>query len=112
MIESYEFGKITVRGKEYTSDVIIYADHVDHAWRRRQGHTLGDYDIPDVIADLPEVLIIGTGKQGVLKVSPQLEPAMRDSGVEVVILPTDGACQAYNRCAAQKKTIACLHLTC
>jgi hypothetical protein len=112
MIEAYEFGKITVRGKEYTSDVIVYPDHVDHTWWRRQGHVLGDYDIPDVIGDLPQVLIVGTGKQGLLKVSPLLRQALHDSGVELVVLPTDRACQAYNRYATHKKTIACLHLTC
>jgi hypothetical protein len=112
MIESYEFGKIVVRGKEYTSDVIVYEGNVDHTWQRRQSHYLGDYDIPDVIADLPEVLIVGTGKQGLLKVSPTLKQAMRDSGVELVVAPTDLACRAYNRYSMHKKTVACLHITC
>lgn len=112
MIESCEFGKIVVRGKEYTSDVIVYPDNVDQTWQRRQSHYLGDYDIGDVIADLPEVLIVGTGKQGLLKVSPQLKQAMRDSGVELIVVPTDEACRAYNRYATHKKTIACLHITC
>jgi hypothetical protein len=102
MIDSYEFGKIVVRGKEYTSDVIVYADRVDHTWQRRQSHYLGDYDLQDVIADLPQVLIVGTGKQGLLKVSPQLKQALHDSGVELVVAPTEQACRAYNRYAIHK----------
>jgi hypothetical protein len=112
MIESCESGKIVVRGKEYTSDVIVYTDHVEQSWQRRQSHYLSDYDIPDVIADLPQVLIVGTGEQGLMKVSPQLKQAMRESGVELVIAPTGEACRAYNRYFAHKKTVACLHLTC
>jgi hypothetical protein len=81
MIESYEFGKIVVRGKEYTSDVIVYEDHVDHTWQRRQSHYLADYDIPDVIADLPEVVIVGTGYAGLAATLTS-----RDLGLSVLLL--------------------------
>jgi len=111
MIESYQPGKIVVRGKEYSSDVIVYADHVDHTWQRRQRDYLGDYDIQDVIADLPQVLIVGTGAEGALRVSPQLKQAMRDSGVELVVASTEQACRAYNRYSQHKKTTACLRVT-
>jgi len=111
MIESYQPGKIVVRGKEHTSDVIVYADHVDHTWQRRQSDYLADYDIQDVMADPPQVLIVGTGAERVLKVSPQLKQAMRDSGVELVVAPTEEACRAYNRYSLHKKTTACLCVT-
>jgi len=45
MIEHYEFGHIVIRGKSYSSDVIIYPDHVDSDWWREEGHRLSPVDL-------------------------------------------------------------------
>ncbi len=48
-IEHYSFGTITIDGKSYTSDVIIYPERVDSSWWRKQGHSLHIVDLKDVI---------------------------------------------------------------
>ena len=40
MIESYNFGKIKIKGKTYTYDLILYPDKVDDHWWRIAGHIL------------------------------------------------------------------------
>lgn len=50
MIDSYQFGKIIIDGKIYTSDIIIYPDRVEAGWWRREGHALHRDDISGIIA--------------------------------------------------------------
>ena len=38
MIESYGFGRMKIDGVTYTSDLIIFADHVKSDWWRIEGH--------------------------------------------------------------------------
>ena len=45
MIENYSFGSITIDGKSYRSDLIIYPDHIDDSWWRVEGHKLCLKDI-------------------------------------------------------------------
>lgn len=35
-IEHYEFGKITIDGISYFSDIIIYPDHIEDEWWREK----------------------------------------------------------------------------
>jgi len=37
VIDGYSFGRIVVEGKEYTSDLIIYPDHIQGDWWREEG---------------------------------------------------------------------------
>jgi hypothetical protein len=64
MIDNYSFGKISIDGKTYSSDVIIFPERVHDSWWRKEGHSLCLEDIQDVFDYLPEVLIIGRGSPG------------------------------------------------
>lgn len=63
LIDSYEFGRIAVDGKNYTSDVIIFPDKVLDGWWRKNGHSLHLQDLKKVLEaePKPEVLVVGTG---------------------------------------------------
>ncbi len=112
-ITGYTFGKITVDGKSYTGDLIIYPDRVEGSWWRREGHLLQPEDISGILKDPPEVLIIGTGHDGVMQVSKSVLDALREKGVEVHALKTAEAVQLFNRQGERgKKAVAALHLTC
>ncbi len=112
MIENYNFGKIKVSGKTYSSDIIIYPNHVDAHWWRKQSHNLEMDDIKEVIDAKPEVIIIGTGQPGYMQVDNETKEKLNKLGIKTIILPTEKACQEYNRIINQKTVIACLHLTC
>jgi len=112
MINSYEFGYIVIDGKSYTSDVIIYPQRIDANWWRKEGHLLFPQDIKEVIEEKPEVLIIGTGDFGLMKVPPETLKYIKSKGIEVKTKPTRLACQLYNEIYNSQKTIAALHLTC
>lgn len=112
-IDSYSFGHIVIDGQPYTSDVIIYHDRVDSSWWRKEGHRLDPADIADVLKSRPDVLIIGTGYAGVMRVSRKTIEYITSHGITVKVERTGKAVDLYN--AFQKKkdnVIAALHITC
>ena len=112
MIEDYSFGRIVIDGREYTSDVIIYPDRVDGNWWRQEGHCLQMADLNEVVAASPEVLVLGTGANGLVRIAPEVEQTFAQMGVELTAAPTEQACRCYDELKDHKRTIAALHLTC
>jgi hypothetical protein len=112
MIDGYDFGEITIDGKTYTSDVIIYKDRVDDSWRRIEGHRLSLSDVVQILAKKPEILIIGTGADGVMAVPEKVKAGIEAKGITVIVRKTDEACEEYNKLLPSTNVIAALHLTC
>ena len=113
MIDSYGFGRIVIDGKKYTSDVIIFPDRVMSGWWRKEGHRLHTNDLGEVLKEKGEMLIVGTGYFGLMKVPTETEKFMKGEGFELIIQPTREACETYNSLVKSgKKVIAALHLTC
>lgn len=111
MIESYNFGKIKIDGKEYTHDVIISADGVE-SWQRPDDHWVGIEDIKKIIEKKPSAVILGTGYSGIMKVSQESKEYLEKLGVEVIIEPTKKACDTFNKLSKNPGITAALHLTC
>jgi len=112
MIDSYRFGAITVDSHEYSVDVIIYPDRIDSPWWRKKGHGLCLEDIEEVLDFQPEVLVIGTGNIGCMKIKPEILDDIRSRGIEVIALLTGKAVEKYNEISKTKKTIGAFHVTC
>ena len=113
MIESYNFGKIIINSEEYHSDIIIYKNSINDKWWRKEGHNLCIDDIREIINKKPDVLIIGTGNFGLMKVSKELIENIKLSGIEQVIVKKTGdACTEYNKLYKSTNLIAAFHLTC
>jgi hypothetical protein len=112
-IERYSFGSIDVDGRKYEKDIIIYPDRVQSDWWRKEGHRLQPEDIPDVLAQPPEVLIVGQGDPGRMQVDSRVAEALDRLNVQLVAGPTRMACNRFNE-LSQKGTrvVAALHLTC
>ncbi len=111
-ISHYSFGRITIDGETYTSDVIIYPDRVDSSWWRKEGHYLRVVDLTDVINTKPDVLIIGTGYSGVMVVPEETTKLVRSKGIEVHVERTEKAIEIFSGIQKDKKVIAALHITC
>ncbi|MGC9444507.1 MAG: Mth938-like domain-containing protein [Candidatus Methanospirareceae archaeon] len=112
MIDAYNFGRIVIDGTTYTRDVIIYPDRIQDQWWRKDGHVLLQTDVEAIVKERPEVLIVGTGKYGVMNVPAQTRRYIESKDIELLIEPTEQACKLYNQIAQKKRTIAALHLTC
>jgi hypothetical protein len=113
MIESYRMGQIVVDGHTYRRDLIIFPDRIDAGWWRVRGHELAVADLESVLADPPEVLLVGTGRYGRMTVLPETEQALVDRNIQLVALPTPSACETFNQMlSAGQRVVAALHLTC
>ena len=113
MIESYSFGKIKINGQNYTSDVIIYPDHVNNSWWRKEGHELHVDDLKDIFACKPDTLIIGTGAWGVMHVPEETKAMIETHKIKLIVDKTEKAVKIYNELLNNnEKLVAALHLTC
>ncbi len=112
IIDSYQFGQVVVSDKKYTSDVIIFPDRVSDNWWRKTGHQLCLEDITEVITENPEVLVVGTGASGLMKVLPEVKQSLEAQGIKLIMEATDKACHTYDELFRSQKVVAALHLTC
>lgn len=112
-IDAYEFGRIVIDGEEYIQDVIIFPDHVQASWWRREGHFLHAGDLATVLDAPPKVLIIGKGYSGVMRVPDELVKELEARGIQVHVANSREAVETYNRLAPTEPSLAAaLHLTC
>ncbi len=112
MIDSYEFGAVVIDGRRYSSDVIIYPDRVEDDWWRREGHELCIDDLGDVVEKRPQVIVVGTGQPGLMRVLAETETYIKSQKIELIIRSTKEACRIYNQLSSSHRVIALLHLTC
>jgi hypothetical protein len=110
-LEGYEFGRILVDGEEHRRDLIVLPHRVVRGWWRRNGHALVLEDLDEVLDELPERLVIGTGADGRLTPDPAALEALRDRGIEVDAVPTGEAVRLFAE-LDPTRTAAALHLTC
>jgi hypothetical protein len=113
MIEDYAFGQITIDGRIYRTDVIIYPDgRVQDNWWRSQGHRLKVDDIDELIKSRPQWIVAGTGASGRMRPDTGLEVHLQQLGIRFEALPSAEALARFNRLYSKQPVGACFHLTC
>jgi hypothetical protein len=82
-------------------------------WWRREGHSVEEADVDDVIAAKPGILVVGMGDPGRMQVRGSLRSALADAGISLVEEPTASALHTFNRLSAEGEDVAGIfHLTC
>ncbi len=112
IIDSYQFGLIVVNGKRYSSDIIIFPDRLRADWWKKRGHQLCLEDIAEVLTENPEVLVVGTGESGLMRVLPEVQQAVDARGIKLIAETTDKASNTYNQLCHSQRVVAALHITC
>lgn len=109
------FGWINVGGHTFEHDRVIHQSGVSGVWWRNKRHTL---DADDALAIVqvhrPQLLIVGAGWMGMLRVDvPALTAILASVGVEFRAMRTPDAVLAYQLAFQQgRQTVAALHSTC
>jgi hypothetical protein len=112
-IDSYQFGKIVIDGKSYTSDLIILGDTVLPDWWRQQGHSLTDEDVKSILKAKPSVLVVGCGASGLMDVPDQTRQALKKRNIQLEMHDSYKAVQKFNEFSeAGVNVAAAIHLTC
>ena len=114
MIDKCSFGKMVIGGRPYDSDLWIYPDRrIQDSWWRTRGHRLEMSDIDALIATRPEILVVGTGIFGRMRLAEDIADGLKNLGIELREDRTKSAAKIYNQLQAQEKRVAaCFHLTC
>lgn len=110
-LSGYRFGSVLVDGQQETRDLIVLPDRVVRNWWRRDGHSLVPEDLADVLDELPERLVVGTGAASRMRPDPETLQRLSERGIEVECLPTDRAVDRFGE-LDPARTAAALHLTC
>jgi hypothetical protein len=111
-IEKYEFGRIKIDGESYNDDVIILPSRVITNWWRKRGHEINSEDIEEILEVSPEVLIVGTGYYGMVRLLKDARERLTEIGCEIIKHKTQDACDVYNQLSKTKRVVAVLHLSC
>ena len=112
-IDNYSFGRIRIDGVDYGKDLIVYGETVLAPWWRESGHVFEIDDLKDVMSIKPDVVVLGTGFFGRVRVPRTTISALEEAGWEVLALRTGQAVAEFNRYAdAGRDVVAALHLTC
>ena len=113
-IDSYSFGHIRVDGIDYSKDVILLCNEVRSPWwRSAGGHVYAPTDLEEVVAAAPEIVVLGTGYFGRVKVLDETLAALAATSSEVIVEKTGRAVETFNQFVAEGRDVAAaLHLTC
>ncbi|MCD5408414.1 MTH938/NDUFAF3 family protein [Candidatus Bipolaricaulota bacterium] len=110
-LTGYRFGRIEVDGEEWTRDVMVLPSGAQ-PWIRKEGHRVHPEDLQAALAENPELIIVGTGYSGVLQVTSEAENLVKERGIELLVLKTGEAVEAYSELSHTRRACALLHLTC
>ena len=112
-IDSTEFGSIVIDGKTYESDVIVsYAGKIKEV-RSESRHLISQKEFLEMIFERPEIIVIGTGVSGLMKISPEVLRFAKEKNVKIVSMLTSQAIEKFNQLVqAGEKVVAYMHVTC
>lgn len=116
-IDGTEFGAITIEGTTLDHDIVI---RLNGSVKKRKkklssavygtSHIVSLAEAKHVYEKGAQRLIIGTGQQGLVRLSEEAADYLRRKGCEVLLLPTAQALHEWNK--AQGAVIALMHITC
>ncbi len=111
MIESYDFGRMNVDGESHTNDLKIFPETVKGNWWRDEGHLLQVQDLEDVFEYEPDLLIIGQGYNGRMKVSDEVIERLESEGIDYIAKKSTEAVEEFNERQGDG-VVGVFHLTC
>jgi len=116
-IESTSFGSITIDGETFDHDVLIRLSGKVKKRKKKlskqiygTSHIVSVAEAEEMYEDGCETLIVGSGQQGVLKLSEEAAAFLTQQGCAVIVQSTPTAIQTFN--AATGRKIGLFHVTC
>ena len=108
-IDKVKFGTIKINDKEYHEDVIVTNDSVR---TKESSHKITKEEIEDVLLLDPDIIIIGTGTSGMVKVPQEVRDIVEREGKEIIIGKTPEVVNQFNKLRINNKIVGIFHITC
>jgi hypothetical protein len=116
-IKDTGFGYITVEGTRIEHDILIRMSGQIKKRKKRlskdvygTSHIISQEEAEHIHQEGAELLIIGSGQEGMVRLSEEAAEYFRKKGCEVDLLPTPRAIQQWNE--AKGHVIGFFHVTC
>jgi hypothetical protein len=116
-IDGTEFGSITIDGEAYPHDVLIRASGEIRKRKKKlskkyygTSHIVSLEEAEFIYEKGSELLIVGTGQDGNLRLSPEAAAFFDQKGCQVLAEPTPHAIATFNRTKGHKTAL--FHVTC
>jgi glucokinase len=116
-IQGARVGEITVGQKTFDRDVYILVNgEVKKRKKKLAGaedeaaHTVGPKELEGVCGGGPEILFVGSGENGAVKLSDEARRYLTQRSIEFTVLPTPEIVDVYNK--SKQRKAALIHVTC
>jgi hypothetical protein len=110
-MEGTSFGSITADGETYPHDIWVFAD--GSIRRRDRNHEFTLDELYGLLEGEPEVVIVGTGQSGCVRVEEAVLEEAKRKGFRVIRDTTPRAINRYNDAVkAGKRVAGAFHVTC
>ena len=116
-IDGTEFGSIAIDGRTFDHDVLIrLSGRIEKRKKKLSkkqygtSHIMSRKEAEFVYEKGCRLLVVGTGQDGNLRLSPEASEFFADKGCKVVAAPTPSAMTLFNE--SPRKMIALFHVTC
>jgi hypothetical protein len=119
-VEEYSRGRFVIYGQAHSNqgegvgkDIRLVGSTVSE-WKERKGHTLSPAMITGIFDSDVEILVIGTGIDGLVEVPEETRKYVIGRGISrLILLRTPAACRTYNELYREGQAVALLaHGTC
>lgn len=117
-IDKLSWAKIKVDGKDYHQVLLVGEEVIPRDVNKLESlfgttHRIGDWEKEKLLANQPEIVIIGNGWSGVLKVDEEFKAKCAKAGVDLRVVLTPKAAEEYNQLIKDGKRVnALIHTTC
>jgi hypothetical protein len=113
IINSAEFGSITIDNKTYYNDIIVTWDNEVKEIHLAVRHEFGFSEFNRITSKNPDVLIVGTGDSGLCEISEKIRELCGERKIELIEMISKKAIEKFNEAFNQgKKVAAFIHITC
>ncbi|MGQ9722588.1 MAG: Mth938-like domain-containing protein [Candidatus Jordarchaeum sp.] len=113
--EDTSFGSVVFDGKKYGYDILVLPNgRVEERRKTLSKSIFGTSHklVPEELEFLEEaeIIVIGTGQSGLLKLTKEAEDWVKNRGIRVIPAPTPEAIREYNKLEGKKAAL--IHVTC
>lgn len=110
-IQYVRFGEVKIDNHVFYSDMIVWWDGEKEFVEK--SHVLDMKMFARLLRKKPDVVIIGTGQQGMVRISDDVLHLAKRRGIKVFVDTSAKAADIFNgMLATRKKAVAFIHTTC
>jgi len=108
-VTNISFGSIAINGRKHDTDIVVFWD--GEVLERERTHTVSERELMDILLKEPEVVIIGTGIAGHVKIDKEALDYAKLNNVDLIAKTTKEAAKDFNELVRRKRVAALFHIS-